>query len=335
MISTSASALVIDFDRRPTNYQPNLLTESRQNFSLLEKRITVLVINQLKQVADQWQMGQNVSFLIPYKELTDHHHEDIARAAKTLNTKQISYQTVLPNGEKQFEHVVPFPRVANELIAGRLFLRVEMYASVVPLFIDLGRVYTKYNLEVMMSLASSYSQRLYEIIMRFYCVGQKSFTYEVDKLRDMMGYPRAHSYNDFKKKALQKAQDELREKGDLILEWKPSRKDGKRILELRFDVRSIRPQDRVEEDQQAAAELPISQLIVRLHNYLTTKYNFTSKQIQEILGSEHLRGEFMRLDREIEHNVHKGVRNPTAYIAKSLGWGGKKTTKSKTASAPK
>ncbi|WP_157603679.1 RepB family plasmid replication initiator protein [Spirosoma telluris] len=84
--------LQIAFEPRKNNYQPNLITESKQEFTEMEKKIVVLAINQLRHVALTWQRGQNVTLLIPYAELTDNHHSKISAAASTLNTKRIVYQ---------------------------------------------------------------------------------------------------------------------------------------------------------------------------------------------------------------------------------------------------
>ncbi|GAB2563338.1 hypothetical protein [Spirosoma areae] len=58
------------FNRYPTNYQSNLFTESRQEFTELEKKIVTLLVNQLGNMAVQGQVQPNVNVVvtIPYSE---------------------------------------------------------------------------------------------------------------------------------------------------------------------------------------------------------------------------------------------------------------------------
>ena len=60
------------FTKRPTNYQPNLFTESKQEFTELEKKIVVLVVNQIGHLALKGELRPtaNVVVSIPFSSLT-------------------------------------------------------------------------------------------------------------------------------------------------------------------------------------------------------------------------------------------------------------------------
>ncbi|WP_157603677.1 RepB family plasmid replication initiator protein [Spirosoma telluris] len=124
-----------------------------------------------------------------------------------------------------------------------------MLSDVVPAFVELGKRYTSYSLKLMLSLSSIYAQRMYEIIMMFYGRGQKVFTYEVSKLREALNYPPEHDYFDFKRKALLVAQQEMLQKVNLHFDFTPSKKVGKGVVELRFEVKSA--QDLINDDVEA------------------------------------------------------------------------------------
>ncbi len=313
--------LHIAFELRQNNYQPNAITESKQEFTEMEKKIVVLAINQLRHVAKAWRPGQNITLLIPYAQLTDHHHSKISAAANSLNSKRIISQDFSNPNEIEFDYMVPFPRVRSVKLAGKRHLELLMLADVVPAFVELGKRYTSYNIKLMLSLSSVYAQRMYEIIMMFYGRGQTVFTYEVAKLRTALNYPEGHDYFDFKRKAIIVAQQEMQQKVGLYFEFAPSRKVGKSITELRFEVKSA--QDLIHEDIEAdrlAIQTMQPHEIAALARSLILNYKFTKKQQNLILMDLTLMDGFIRLHTEIHHGK-RVVKNPTAYIAQSLGFG--------------
>ncbi|MCK8495987.1 replication initiation protein [Spirosoma sp. RP8] len=326
-MSSQTEQLQIAFYPRPNNYQPNIITESRQEFTEMEKKIVVLAINQLRQIAQSWQKGQNVTLLIPYTELTDSHHGKISAAANTLNTKRIVYQNFSDPFEPEFDYIVPFPRVRSMILNGKRHLELLMLSEVVPSFIELGKRYTSYSLKLMLSLSSIYAQRMYEIIMMFYGRGQKEFTYEVSKLRTALNYPPEHDYYDFKRKALTVAQSELSQKIGLQFDFTPSLKNGKAVTELRFVVQSDQDliNNDVEVDLLTAQTMQPHEVVVIARN-LIHDYKFTKKQQNQILEDIELMNTFIRLHTEFHHGK-RVAKNPTAYMAQALGFG-KADTKS-------
>jgi len=324
----------IVFQLRSTNYQPNAITESRQEFTEMEKRIVVLGINQIRDIVKSWQPGHNLSLVIPYSELTEKHHVKVSAAAGTLTSKKIIYQDFTNPNDPQFDYIVPFPRVRSVKQHGKRYLELTMLADVVPSFTELGKRYTAYSIEKMLSLSSVYAQRMYEIISMFYGRGQRAFTYEVSQLRNALNYPANHDYYDFKRKALETAQKEL-EKTGLHFEFTASAHKGKAVTELTFEVKS--ELDLVNEDVQADLSLARSMQpheIAAFARNLIHKYKFTKKQQTEILGNLTLMDTFIKLDAEIHHGKRE-VNNPTAYVAQSLGFGKPATPKKDPKPAPR
>ena len=319
--NSDTESLQIDFELRPNNYQPNIITESRQEFTEAEKRVVVLAINQLSTVARNWEPGKNVTLMIPYSELTSGHHTEISALANSLTSKKIIYQDTTNPKDHTFNYIVPFPQVQSTKIQGRRYLELLMLSVVVPSFIELGKRYTSYSVKLMLSLSSTYSQRMYEIIMMFYGRGQKEFTYEVSKLRTALNYPESHAYFDFKRRTLLTAQKELAEKIQLYFDFEPSIKQGKVVQELRFTVKSeidLINED-VESDMSLARAMQPHEIAALARN-LVYNYTFTKKQQSELLQDMNLMETFIRVHTEIHHGK-RVVKNPTAYIAQALGFG--------------
>lgn len=315
----------VDYARKEHNYQPNLITESRQEFSDIEKKLVSLVINQLrKDVALNWN-GNNLEFLIPVSDLTEKKHDRIKAAVETIMTKKIiqDFGTVgKKNGKEEvyFEGFVPFPRVKYYKSGKNTFVRLTMLSDVVPLFIELGKQYTRYSLEIILSLKSVYSQRFYEIIMMYVGRNQRNFTYTIDRLKFMFDCPDSYTFKEIKRWALTPAQKELEEKAGVIFTFEPSKKEGKKILELTFSVKSkteLALEAVASEANEFHQGTPLEKrdYLMRLLN----NYKFSRIQQDEIIADPQKWATFMQIDSEIFNGV-RTVENPTAYIAKSLGF---------------
>lgn len=315
-------APIIAFSKRPDNYQPNPITESRQEFSEIEKKIVVSVINQLGNVAKTWN-GHNIHFVIPFTELTDTNHVKVKKAAESIITKRITLvDKVSSSSDDTYYHlIVPFTEVLLRKINGKDFLEVVMNSSVVPFFIELGKHFTKYSIDIMLSLGSIYAQRMYEIIMLHVGRKQRKFNYSVDKLKFMFNCPESYTFNEIRRWALDTSQKELKEKAGIIFTYQASKKAGKRIVELLFEVKSelelaLDAISTESETFKQATPMEQKDYIMRLLN----NYSFTRQQQTEIMSNPEKWSVFLKIDSEIFNGLRKDVDNPTAYIAKSLGF---------------
>ncbi|GAA4464885.1 hypothetical protein GCM10023189_44780 [Nibrella saemangeumensis] len=307
------------FTKYPTNYQPNLFTESRHEFTELEKKIVVLVVNQIGHMALKGEIkpGWNVKFTIPFTELTRQRYDQISAAADSLQSKRLAYRN---DKTEKFDFITPFPRVKSEIVDGKKVIELTMFADVVPHFAELGQRYTKYDIDIMLSLSSVYAQRFYEIVSMFHNRGQHQFRYMVDRLREMLNYPESHSYNDFKKNALVVAQRELYDKAGIIIDWLPTKKEGKRILELQFSIKTQRQiaMESVEQDRQFINAMPINEAIQAVWK-LMANYKLMDWQKDLIVSDFTILETFFRVDSELTNGLRPKVKNRTAYLVKSLG----------------
>ena len=308
------------FNRHPTNYQSNLFTESRQEFSELEKKIVTLVVNQLGNLAVKGMIkpNENVQVSIPYSELTRQHHDKITDAAEALSKKRISFKD--EKGDN-FIFITPFPFVRSLVEDGRRLVEIKMLADVVPHFAALGQRYTKYDLDTMLSLSSVYAQRMFEIVSMNLHIKKMSWVYPVDELRDILNCPQTYRYNDFKVNVLDVAQNELRQKANLILEWHTSRKIGRRITELEFFIKTEQQvaSEGVQQDQQVISNLPHHQ-VIPLAWKVMAEYDLKPAQKEEVAVDPVKLEILLRVHSEIENGLRTNVKNKTRYMAKSLGF---------------
>ncbi|MBU1822273.1 MAG: replication initiation protein [Bacteroidetes bacterium] len=307
------------FVKRSTNYQPNLFTESKQEFTELEKKIVVLVVNQIGYLAVRGELNprSNITVTIPFSTLTRDHHQQIADAAESLQSKRLVYRD---DTRDKFDFITPFPRVRSELVDGKRVIEITMFSDMVPHFAELGQRYTKYDIDVMLSLGSVYAQRMFEIVSMYQNRKQFNFTYEVDQLMMMLNCPKGYSFHDFKKNALVIAQRELKRKADLLFDWKPSKKNGKRIIALEFTIKTANQlvHEAIENDRRTINEMPLHEA-VRTAWKLLDNYKLKNWQKDLIATDYELLEIFFRVDAELANGLRPTVKNHTAYLVKSLG----------------
>ena len=323
------------FNKHPTNYQPNVFTESRQEFTELEKKIVVLVVNQIGHMSLKGEIrpGANVKFQIPYTELTKQRYDQISAAAETLQLKRLMYRN---DKTEKFHFIVPFPSIKSEIINGKKMIELTMFADVVPHFAELGQRYTKYDIDVMLSLTSVYAQRMFEIVSMYSNRGQKQFNYTVNQLRTILNCPESYRYVDFKINALELAKRELHQKANIILEWEPTKKEGKKIIELTFTIKTSQQlaSEGVQQDQQIVNQMSISEAIPAAWQ-LMTNYKLKAWQKDLIIADHSLLDIFFRVNSELTNGLRPKVKNHTAYLVKSLGIDQLKAPKQKPAGMAK
>ena len=306
------------FQKRPTNYQPNVFTESKQEFTELEKKIVILVVNQIGHMSLKGEIkaGNNLIFHVPFTELTKQNHKCVADAAESLQSKRLIYRN---DKTQQLDIMTPFPRIRFDMVNGKKIIELTMFQAVVPHFAELGQRYTKYDINVMLSLTSVYSQRMYEIVSMYHNRGQNQFFYTVDRLMEMLNCPERYIFNDLRKTALVTAQRELQQKANIILDW-TVRKEGKRVVSLDFSIKTVQQlaAEGVQQDQQMVNKMSINEAVTTAWQLMK---NYKLKPWQkELITSDHaLLETFYRVDSELAHGLRKNIKNPTAYLVKSLG----------------
>jgi len=136
----------------------------------------------------------------------------------------------------------------------------------------------------------------------------------------ILNVPESYNYNDFRKNVLLVAQRELELKAKLLIDWRPIRKDGKRILTLEFAIKTARQlaQEAVELDRQQISNMPLHEAVATAWR-LMANYKLKAWQKDRIASDYGMLETFFRVDAELANGLRTDIRNPTAYLIKSLG----------------
>jgi plasmid replication initiation protein len=311
------------YRRRKQNYQPNIITTSRQEFSLLERKMLLFCINQIDhELAKE---GLNLVFTIPVAELASNYKE-IRKACETIQHKRIC----LYDDGKNFDYIIPFPRVRYVHDENnKAIIELTLFAETSKFFLELKNQYTQYSLEAMLHIKSLFSQRMYEIVQMHLGRKEYVFEYDVDFLQNVLDC-NYKEYYDFKRRVLQKSADDIKAAVGLEVAFKPCRKDGRKTAAVQFTIKTpyLSSLESISKEREEMKKLEIYEVLEK-SNRLLANYSFSKWQKNEILKSFELLNQFLELDGQLRNDLIKDVKNPTAYLAKCLGFADKASDKKK------
>jgi len=106
-----------------------------------------------------------------------------------------------------------------------------------PYLLMLKERFTKLSVEQMVSFASQYSGRIYELLKQYEKIGERTF--KVEDLRSLLGigfteYPK---YANFKQKILIKTKNEINLDSDLLIDFEEIKK-GRKVESIRFIIKA-------------------------------------------------------------------------------------------------
>lgn len=195
--------------------QSNALTQSRYDFSRIEKNVVYHIIQKVRQDyvegTMQRDLFENMYVYINVADLvrvTDKDHTKEARAAlRSLRHKDIEIEDEKGNWlNVGFINYAKFDAKANRY-------EVEVSKEIMPHLVELAQCFTSYSLTVAISLKSKYSQRIYELCCQYRERGV--FFLDQERLRKVMKLENKYPQNqDFKRFVLDVAYKELKDAYD-------------------------------------------------------------------------------------------------------------------------
>lgn len=131
-----------------------------------------------------------------------------------------------------------------EYIPKEAVVEIEFSQKLMPYLIELKEQFTSYYLENVMSLKSSYSIRIFELLKQYEKL--KKRTIPLDRLRLLLGTTELDQngniikedyelYGHFKTRVLLVAQRELKQKTDICFNFKEI-KEGRKVVSIEFEI---------------------------------------------------------------------------------------------------
>lgn len=211
----------------PTVTQANQLIEASYRLTLEEKRLIIICISKthrkkeipekLSVTAEEFASAFELNMKSAYKQLRD--------ATDRLYERDIKFRTGNSSERMRWVYRVTYHE-------GQGMVSLKFSPDITPYIGHLQNQFTPYKLNHVKSLKSTYSIRLYELLSQYLQDGQRWIT--VDDLRAMFELEDKYSkYADLRKWVVEPSVDELNEKSNYDVTFKPE-KDGRTVTKLWF-----------------------------------------------------------------------------------------------------
>jgi plasmid replication initiation protein len=199
--------------------------------SVFEPRLVALVASRVNQNDEDF-----LTYEIPVRELTGptndggEAYRTIKEVTESLMSRVIKIQA---EGSRSFALYNVFSRCVynddTKTISARFDPDLKAH------YLGLKAKFTEYDLTDFLTLPSTYSQRIFEILKSW--DDQPEVTIALSDLYEMLNVPDSFKkdFRNFRLRVLEKAHKDIKSKTDLVYEWEPVKQGkGKAVTAIRF-----------------------------------------------------------------------------------------------------
>lgn len=208
----------------------DLIQKSRYDLSIQQQKLLLYVISHIKPEDEELLPQQftlkelcEVCGMSQHRQNLKHIADNIKKIADTSYWIDIDGKYTLCRWFKEAN----IEKEKNNLIT------IELDNKLKPYLIQLNQFFTVYEVGYIYPMESKYSIRLYELLKSYENIGKCSF--DLTELKLKLQTPEYKEYNNFKKRVIEPALEEINEYTDLQVSFKPIR-EGRNIKKLFFDI---------------------------------------------------------------------------------------------------
>lgn len=224
--------------------QDNALTQSKQPFSVMQKRCLYGIIEHVRKVyidnpkrKGQKDLFENmyITMQASYLQKLGDETKDVYKALKSLCNVEFEVETedkwIYTHWVLTAEH----DKKENEYT-------ILVSREIMPYLVELAENFTVYDITIAIALKSTYSQRFYELCCQYKNRACNKFFLSVEDIREMFMIGNKYKNGtDFKRRVLDIAQKELQElyeanQSELYFTYSEKAKEGKRVTEYWFEI---------------------------------------------------------------------------------------------------
>lgn len=209
----------------------NQLINARYSLTVAEIRLFLMMVAQVEK--DDYDFKPYRIRIQDYAKAvgtqSKSHYKEIKEAAQNL----ISRIADLPRDDGGWLKVAFLS--SAEYFRGEGMLELCFDPKLKPYLLELKSRFTAYDIRNVLTLQSSYSIRIYELLKQFEKIGERTF--RVDDLKGILGIKKTQykRYNDFKRFVIQQAYQDLKQHTDISFEFEEI-KEGRKIASIRFII---------------------------------------------------------------------------------------------------
>lgn len=198
---------------KPVLKYPLRVLMTKQDFTVIEKRI---FLKAFAQIQTGWDLQGDLfkETIEVYLSYSDFERENWTTIKRSL--EKLVGRTIKPiDDESDF---VGLPWLARATAKRNEGITIRFNRDANEILMELSKGYTKLQLNLMLTLGSEYSQRLYEQLSHWSDVGRKE-PFELDYIRDLIGVPTSYNVSKLKSQILDHSKKELAEKTNIVFDY--------------------------------------------------------------------------------------------------------------------
>ena len=241
---------VLTMAKEPMVYQANPLIEGRREFSLIETRLFYLglkgVVPKLTNKDTVWTAKEAYErdfpvTIIPTNELislfgNDKYYSTLSEICDKLAKKTVKVKGIGKNGKEKFAIYPVFAELSYNSTDG---LKIEFNSKMKPWLLDLAdKPFTKLPFEQIWGLGSSYSIRLFELLLQYKNTKTRERVLTIEELRACLGIADG-AYggrtNNFRRFIVDASVRAINQATAYKIDYEPV-KDGRRIVAFKFKL---------------------------------------------------------------------------------------------------
>jgi plasmid replication initiation protein len=134
-----------------------------------------------------------------------------------------------------------------------------------PYLLELKNAFTKLSLTQMVSFTSQYSARIYELLMQYKKIKERTFELNHIKLLLGIDIDEYKYYSSFKQRVITTAIKEINDKSDLYVDFEEI-KTGRKVTSIKFNIKS-------KMKEETTATLELGQKECKVHTKKTNTWN--------------------------------------------------------------
>jgi plasmid replication initiation protein len=211
----------------------NDLVRAKANWTRLEHRVVGMMISQLDK-EDEAFAPQRI-YIKDLMELSGTNYGALYERAEAICSKLLKQEVYIRDevdGKRRYRGYSPI--VMCEYVEGDGCIVAQFNEAMKPFLLQLKKRFTMYRLQNFMKLTSQHSMRMYELLKMRSDLRHLRIT--VDELRAILSCEHSYSrFSDFKRKVIDKTQEEIAEKTDIIFKYQVERK-GQTPTHVRFII---------------------------------------------------------------------------------------------------
>jgi len=214
-------------------YQANKFIESRQTYSVNEKRLLSTLISFVKPTDEEF-MEYELS-IKDWAKTLGVSPKGLYQVADEITTglmmKIVAIKDPYSLTFDKF-HVLDRAKYSE----GVLMLKINKDMNDIFLQLRATKNFTHYELAEFVTLTSTHAQRIYELMKQYQHSKNRERTIELTELREMLGLDekKYKLFSDFRKKVLDIAKKQIEEHTTLRYEWQGITKRGRKIHSIKF-----------------------------------------------------------------------------------------------------